>query len=76
MGQGGDWVTRRVASNGIVCVAWQQVSVGKHRQGELVDVHVTDRLLEFWSGADLLRTVVRESTGEVRKKRASKPTKS
>jgi transposase InsO family protein len=70
---GEDWVTRRVASNGIVCVAWQQVSVGKHRGGELVDVHVTDRLLEFWPGHDLLRTVVRHSKGEVRKKRASKP---
>jgi hypothetical protein len=38
--RGGDWVTRRVASNGVVFVAWQQVSVGKHRHGELVDVHV------------------------------------
>jgi transposase InsO family protein len=75
-GSDSDWVTRRVASNGIVCVAWQQVSVGKHRSGELVDVHVTDRLLEFWSGNDLLRTVVRESEGEVRKKRASKPARS
>ena len=73
---GDDWITRRVASNGIVCVAWQQVSVGKHRHGELVDVHVTDRLLEFWSGNDLLRTVVRESKGDIRKKRASKPVQS
>jgi hypothetical protein len=70
---GDDWVSRRVASNGIVCVAWQQVSVGKHHRGELVDVHVTDRLLEFWSGNDLLRTVLRESKGEIRKKRASRP---
>ncbi|TWD81671.1 transposase [Kribbella amoyensis] len=70
---GTDWITRRVASNGVVCVAWQQVSVGKHRYGELVDVHVTDRILEFWSGNDLLRTVVRESRGEIRKKRAAKP---
>lgn len=74
--QSEEWVARRVASNGIVCVAWQQVSVGKHRGGELVDVHVTDRLLEIWSGNDLLRTVVRQSTGQVRKKRASKPTTS
>ncbi len=70
---GDDWVSRRVASNGIVCVAWQQVSVGKHHRGELVDVHVTDRLLEFWSGNDLLRTVLRQSKGEIRKKRASRP---
>jgi transposase InsO family protein len=70
---GPQWVTRRVASNGIVCISWQQVSVGKHRHGELVDVHVTDRLLEFWSGTTLLRTVIRESKGEIRKKRAQRP---
>jgi transposase InsO family protein len=73
---GPDWVTRRVASNGIVCVAWQQVSVGKHRRGELVDVHVTDRLLEFWAANELLRTVIRESKGDVRKKRAARPVQS
>ncbi len=72
-GRGGqDWVTRRVASNGIISVAYQQVSVGKHRGGETVEVHVTDRLLEVWSGNDLLRTLPRESTGTVRKRRATK----
>jgi transposase InsO family protein len=74
--RGDDWVQRRVASNGIVCVGWQQVSVGKHRHGQIVDVHVTDQLLEFWSGHDLIRTVVRESKGDIRKKRASQPAKS
>ncbi len=73
---GDDWVHRRVAANDIVCVGWQQVSVGKHRHGEIVDVHVTDRLLESWSGQDLIRTVVRESKGDIRKKRASRPAKS
>jgi transposase InsO family protein len=73
---GGEWVTRRVAANGIVCVGWQQVSVGKHRHGETVDVHVTDRLLHIWSGQDLLRTAVRESEGDIRKKRASRPAQS
>ncbi len=74
--RGNDWVHRRVASNGIVCVGWQQVSVGKHRCGEIVDVHVTDQLLQFWSGPNLIRTVVRESKGDIRKKRASRPNKS
>jgi hypothetical protein len=45
---GDDWVSRRVAGNGIICVAWQQLSAGKHRAGEVVDVHVTPRLLEVW----------------------------
>lgn len=68
---GDDWVSRRVASNGVVCVAWQQVSVGKHHAGARCDVHVTDQLLQFWIGNDLAKTVARTSRGEVRKKRAS-----
>jgi hypothetical protein len=64
---GQDWVTRRVASNGVISVAWQQVSVGKHRGGEVVDIHVRDRLLEVWSGNDLIRTIARDNTGPVRK---------
>lgn len=70
---GDGWVSRRVASNGIICVAWQQVSAGQHRAGEVVDVHVTGRLLEIWSGNELIRTVPRSSDGQVRKKRASRP---
>ncbi len=70
------WVHRRVAANGIVCVGWQQVSVGKHRHGDIIDVHATDQLLQFWSGHDLIRTVVRESKGDIRSKRASRPAKS
>ena len=70
---GDDWVGRRVASNGAVCVAWQQVSVGKHWAGSQCDVLVRDDLLQFWVGDQLLKTVTRTSTGEVRKKRASIP---
>jgi transposase InsO family protein len=70
---GDGWVARRVATNGVVCVAWQQVSVGKHRAGANCDVYVTDELLQFWVGEELLKTVQRTSTGEVRKKRASVP---
>ncbi len=58
------------AANGIVCVSWQQVSVGKHRAGERCDVLVTDQLMQFWIGAELLKTVTRTSSGEVRKKHA------
>lgn len=73
---GEDWVTRRVAVNGIISVGWQVVSVGKHRGGDVVEVHVTDRLLEVWSGNDLVKTVVRTSKGEIRKKRAGRPAQS
>ena len=61
-----------MASNGVIAVACQQFSVGKHHSGEVVDVHVADRLLEVWSGNDLIKTLVREAGGEIRKKRAER----
>jgi len=64
---GEQWVCRRVASNGIVSVGYQQVSVGKHFGGSACDVLVTDGLLQFWVGNELLKTVVRTSKGDVRK---------
>jgi transposase InsO family protein len=67
---GEGWVTRRVAANGVVCVDWQKVSVGKHRGGQQCDVFVDDRIIQFWVGSELLKTVPRDRTGEVRKKHA------
>ena len=69
---GEDWISRRVASNGIISVTSQPFSVGKHHSGEIVDVHVTDRLLEVWAGNDLIKTIVRTSPREIRKKRAER----
>jgi transposase InsO family protein len=69
---GADWVARKVGPNGIVCVSWQQVSVGKHHAGQRCDVHVGRDLLQYWVGAELLKTVTRTSTGEVRKKNAQR----
>src|SRR4051812_37328611 len=45
---GEDWVARRVASNGVVSVSWQQVCVGKQHAGARCDVHVAADLLQFW----------------------------
>lgn len=67
---GPDWVARKVSTNGVVCVSWQQVSVGAHRAGERCDVLVGADTLQFWIGNELLRTVARTSTGPVRNKRA------
>src|SRR5713101_3092710 len=64
---GEQWVSRRVASNGLVSVGYQQVSVGKHFGGSACDVLVTDGLLQFWVGNELVKTVVRTSNGPVRK---------
>jgi hypothetical protein len=68
---GEDWVARKVGANGVVCVSWQQVSVGKHHAGDRCDVLVSDTMLQFWVGNELLKTVTRASSGDVRKKRAS-----
>jgi hypothetical protein len=69
---GEDWIARKVGPNGVVCVSWQQVSVGKHYAGHRCDVHVGRDLLQFWVGAELLKTVARTSSGEVRKKNAAR----
>ena len=67
---GDDWVSRRVCSNGIVCVSWQQVCIGRHYAGARCDVHVDGELLRFWIGDDLVKTAARTSNGTVRNKRA------
>jgi hypothetical protein len=64
-------VSRKVAANGVVCVGYQQVSVGKHLAGWACDVLVTPSLLQFWVGDQLMKTVARTSTGEIRKKHAA-----
>jgi transposase InsO family protein len=67
---GEQWVSRRVAPNGIVCVDSQHISVGKHYGGNTCDVLVTDGLFQFWVGNELLKTVARTKAGEIRKKHA------
>jgi transposase InsO family protein len=67
---GEQWVSRRVAPNGIVCVDSQHISVGKHYGGNTCDVFVTDGLFQFWVGNELLKTVARTKAGEIRKKHA------
>ena len=68
---GDHWVTRRVASNSVVTVGYQQISVGKHYGGSPCNVLVSADLLQFWVGNELLKTVARTTRGEIRKKNAS-----
>jgi transposase InsO family protein len=70
---GDDWVSRTVTTNGVVCVSWQQVSIGRHYAGARCDVHVDGDLLRFFIGDDLVKTAARRSTGEVRNKKACRP---
>ena len=67
---GDDWISRTVSINGTISVANQVFSVGKHRSGAIVDIRITDRVIETWDGSELLKAVLRNSKGVVRKKRA------
>jgi transposase InsO family protein len=67
---GDDWINRTVASTGVISVANQVFSVGKHRGGRIVDVRVREELLEVWDGTELIKSVLRTSKGVVRKKKA------
>ena len=69
----GIWVARRASAVGAVTVNWQQVCLGQAAAGRPVDVWVTDQVLQFYDGDQLLRTEKRTTSGEVRKKRAQVP---
>ena len=69
---GQEWISRLIAANGIVSVAWQQVSCGKHRAGRRVDIHLQGPTMQIWDGDELLKTVLRDNRREVRKKHAAK----
>jgi transposase InsO family protein len=69
---GEDWISRRVAPNGVISVAWQEISCGKHRGGHRVDIHLQGPVLQIWDGDELIKTVLRTNDKEVRKKRAAR----
>jgi hypothetical protein len=69
---GEGWISRKVSTNGIISVAWQQISCGKHRAGHRVDIQVHGPTLQIWDGDELLKTVLRSNGKEVRKKRAAR----
>jgi hypothetical protein len=69
---GEDWISRTVSANGVISVAWQQISCGKHRAGRRVDLHLQGPVMQIWDGDELLKTVLRTNDKEVRKKHAAK----
>lgn len=69
----GYWVARRASRTGVVCVSWQQVCLGIAAASRNIDVWVTDTVLQFFDGDQLLRTQTRDQPGEVRKKKSSVP---
>jgi transposase InsO family protein len=66
----GQWVLRRVGSNGVVSVDNQAFSVGNAYKTELVDVFVDEQVIQVWSKNHLVKTVARLRNGPVRKVRA------
>ena len=69
----GMWVSRRASAVGVVMVSWQQVCLGVAAAGHNIDVWVTDDILQFYDGDQLLRTQKRTSEGSVRVKRSTAP---
>jgi hypothetical protein len=69
----GCWIARRASPVGVVSVNWQQVCLGQAAARRNIDVWVTDHVLQFYDGDQLLRTQQRQHGGEIRKKRASVP---
>ena len=66
----GQWVLRRVGSNGMVSVDNQLFSVTNAFRGDLIDVFVDETVIQAWSKNHLIKTVARERSGPVRKLRA------
>ncbi len=70
--RGDGWISRRITTNGVISVAWQQISCGKHRAGRRVDIHLDGPTLQIWDGEELIKTVLRANDKEVRKKHAAR----
>ena len=68
--QRGQWVLRRVGSNGVMSVDNQMFSVGNAYKGQLVDAFVDDTTIQVWHQNHLVKTVARLRKGPVRKIRA------
>ena len=68
--QNGQWVLRRVGSNGVMSVDNQMFSVGNAYMAQLVDAFVDDTTIQVWHQNHLIKTVARVRKGPVRKIRA------
>ena len=63
-------VSRKVASNGVVSVGYQEVCIGAQYAGKASDVLVKEGLLQVWVDGQLTKTVARATQGVIRKKHA------
>jgi hypothetical protein len=59
---------RRICGNGVSCIDWQQISVGRHKAGLGIDVLVSDSMIHIFYNEELLKTALRSNSKEVRKR--------
>ena len=69
---GEDWISRKITTNGVISVAWQEISCGKYRAGRRVDIHLEGPTMQIWDGEELIKTVLRTNRKEVRKRHAAR----
>ena len=56
---GDEWISRKITTNGVISVAWQEISCGKHRAGRRVDIHLQGPVMQIFDGEELIKTVLR-----------------
>ena len=67
-----DLISRQVGANGVVSIAWQQISVGKHRGGHKVGIYNEKEMVQIFDGSELIKSALRNRPGEVIRKRNEK----
>jgi transposase InsO family protein len=65
-------VKRRVWANGMICVATQRLSAGRHLAGQIVIVRIEPTVLHVLLDGELVKTVPRRSGKEVKQIRSHK----
>ncbi|TMK16816.1 MAG: transposase [Actinobacteria bacterium] len=66
----GQWVLRRIGSNGVISVDNQVVYVGNQYKNLIADVFVDGSVIQIWNQNHLIKTISRIRSGAVRKVRS------
>lgn len=66
----GQWVLRRIGSNGVISVDNQVVYVGNQYRNLIADVFVDGSVIQIWHQNHLIKTIARARSGAVRKVRS------
>jgi transposase InsO family protein len=66
----GQWVLRRIGSNGVISVDNQVVYVGNQYKNLIADVFVDGSVIQIWNQNHLIKTIARTRSGAVRKLRS------